>query len=225
MVRILQGSPEVADLLDPVQPFVKAPKYIRADLYDYHYTRPGRFGDLEPGCYGADRKAVPGCKCHGTCSSCGWAARPTGASDCIACADPRELVHSIFADGTGKCVTVVNQRNATAWWTRQKKGEYLPPVSLDELDGFMKDFGLKTTSPKNTCKTPQCHSTLSALDSIRTLPVRECKPPFSPPDHSNPESPRRLSDTVRLGITRQKSAITTPAKPASDIFLLYPRTC
>jgi hypothetical protein len=46
MVRLLEGSPEVLDLLR-TNPFPDhPPRFLRAEAYDYHFTR---FGDGHPG--------------------------------------------------------------------------------------------------------------------------------------------------------------------------------
>ncbi len=66
-IRLLQGSPEVLALMDR-DPFPKAPpRYIRALLYEYHFTG------------------------------------------------------------------IATRRKTGAWWRRELKGEYLPPISLKEV--------------------------------------------------------------------------------------------
>ena len=46
MWRLLQGSPAVRGLLDEASPFRDAaPKFVKADLYHYDFTRPGGKGD------------------------------------------------------------------------------------------------------------------------------------------------------------------------------------
>ena len=37
--KLLEGHPDVLDLLANIQPFKNPPRYIRAQLYKYHYTK------------------------------------------------------------------------------------------------------------------------------------------------------------------------------------------
>lgn len=47
--------------------------------------------------------ALAGCKCHPTCSACGYSATPMQPHSCIACATGLEF-HPFFPDGTGYCL-------------------------------------------------------------------------------------------------------------------------
>lgn len=63
---------------------------------------------IEPGCYasaGVPSPASLSCQCHISCSACGYGGdqySPTGAADCITCADGSPVT-PIFGDGTGTC--------------------------------------------------------------------------------------------------------------------------
>jgi hypothetical protein len=37
--KLLEGDPDVLDLMAESQPFKKPPRYIRAQFYKYHYTK------------------------------------------------------------------------------------------------------------------------------------------------------------------------------------------
>ena len=57
-----------------------------------------------PGCYREKGSLIPGCECHSSCGSCGFTENPTGADDCITCADSTHVLMPLYEDGTGGCV-------------------------------------------------------------------------------------------------------------------------
>ena len=69
---------------------------------------PFELTQIEPGCYasaGVPSPASLSCQCHISCSACGYGGdqySPTGAADCITCADGSPVT-PIFGDGTGTC--------------------------------------------------------------------------------------------------------------------------
>ena len=63
------------------------------------------FVDDAPGvgfCFDANTIVIDGCECHASCAACGFTADPTGADDCIECADGGAVV-PLYDDGTGTC--------------------------------------------------------------------------------------------------------------------------
>ena len=59
-------------------------------------------GLADEGCYTDPWTSVPGCTCHASCKACGYTDSPTGAADCITCADG-SVVQAVYSDGTGRC--------------------------------------------------------------------------------------------------------------------------
>ena len=53
-------------------------------------------------CFKDPGEGIPGCECHASCATCGYTDDPTGADDCIACADGIAVV-PVYPDGTGTC--------------------------------------------------------------------------------------------------------------------------
>ena len=75
-------------------------------VYDDGTGLCGEFTDesglADEGCYTDPWTSVPGCTCHASCKACGYTDSPTGAADCITCADG-SVVQAVYSDGTGRC--------------------------------------------------------------------------------------------------------------------------
>ena len=66
------------------------------------------------GCYGlatdVDPKDAASCSCDASCSACGYAPSPTGANNCLSCADPTHLLTVQSGRDYGTCDAPVSRR-------------------------------------------------------------------------------------------------------------------
>jgi hypothetical protein len=58
------------------------------------------------GCFSdpSSSQPIPNCACHSTCNACGYNPGPTGASNCITCADGSSVT-PVYSGGTGTCAS------------------------------------------------------------------------------------------------------------------------